>query len=271
MDTKRFKFRSQGPDVFFICYKEKKAVEEAIKSIRKFHPLCSIYITSDGGMDFSYLSNYIEPQFKAVVEPEQTVGVTKNIEKMIQENKFPIVQLFMASVEFLKRLKKACDFITAEWILLMEPDVYVRGPLHIPDHPLVGPKPNKWPDHVGKYLVDHGGIDNKAWGAAAGIMHRKTFLKIADDLLEHQEKILDFLYIDPRIACYDYLLAFIFSLYGYRYEENPDLTECKRNPEWRTSGHPLLHQYMENYEEGTNKHAQGGNTLIFTPHHVTVK
>ena len=40
-------------------------------------------------------------------------------------------------------------------------------------------------------------------------------------------------------------------------EENPDLTECNRNPNWKTSNHSLLHQYYENYTSSkgdTGKH-----------------
>ena len=88
-------------------------------------------------------------------------------------------------------------------------------------------------------------------------MQTKAFNVIYDDLINNQHKMLEWLYMDPRMACYDYLLTFIFSMYGFKYEENPDLTECNRNPNWKTSNHPLLHQYYENYTSSkgdTGKH-----------------
>jgi hypothetical protein len=163
----------------------------------------------------------------------------------------------MASMQFLRRLKFAVDYCKTDYLLLMEPDVFVRGKLTMPDFELVGPKPNLMPDIVREYIIKSGGKDNAAWGAAAGIMECEAFNTIYEDLHVNQHKMLNWLYLDPRIACYDYLLTFIFSMYGYRYEPNPDLTECLRNPNWRESGHPLLHQYYENYisENGeTGKH-----------------
>lgn len=229
---------------FFICYKEKTAIEKSIESFRKIYPDAPIYLSSDGGFDYSYMN---DEKTKCILDIEQTVGVTKDIEKMIQTNEFPVIRLFMASMQYLERLNKAIDYCKTEYILLMEPDVFVRGKLNLLDIPLVGPKPNLMPDFVRKYIVDSGGIDNKCWGAAAGVMQTKIFKQIFDDLRINQHKMLEWLYLDPRIACYDYLLTFIFSIYGFKYEENPDLVECNRNPNWRQTNHPLIHQYYENY------------------------
>jgi hypothetical protein len=39
----------------------------------------------------------------------------------------------------------------------------------------------------------------------------------------------------------------MFAALGYDEIQNPELTECLRNPNWRNSGHPLLHQFREYY------------------------
>lgn len=230
--------------VFYICYKEKTAIEKSIESFRQFYPDSPIYLSSDGGFDYSYLNDEIT---KCVLDVEQTVGVTKDIEKMIQTNQFPIIRLFMASMQYLHRLEKAVDYCDTDYMLLMEPDVFVRGKLNLLDIPLVGPKPNQMPDGVRKYIIDAGGVDNRCWGAAAGVMQSKVFKEIFNDLKNNQHKVLEWLYMDPRISCYDYLLTFMFSVYGFKYEENPDLIECNRNPNWKQTNHPLIHQYYENY------------------------
>jgi len=242
--------------VFYICYKEKTAIEKSIASFRQFYPDSPIYLSSDGGYNYGYLEAN-DKFIKTSLDPEQTVGITKDIEKMIATQKFDIVNLFMASIEYLKRLKKAVDYCGTEYMLLMEPDVFVRGKLNLVDIPLVGPKPNVMPQHIQQYFVDNGGMNNVAWGAASGVMKTWQFNMIYNDLINKQHKMLEYLYLDPRIACYDYLLTFLFSIYGYEYAENPDLTECGRNPNWQTSGHPLIHQYYENYVSGsgdTGKH-----------------
>ena len=230
--------------VFFICFKEKTAIEKSIDSFRKLYPNSPIYLSSDGGFDYSYLNDEIT---NCVLDKEQTVGITKDIENMIQTGQFPILNLFMAATQYLQRLEKAVRYCNTRYILLMEPDVFVRGKLNLLDIPLVGPKPNQMPDIVRRYILNCGGKDNVAWGAAAGVMQSEAFLKIFNDLKNNQYKILEWLLIDPRIACYDYLLTFIFSVYGFDYEENPDLIECNRNPNWGNTHHPLIHQYYENY------------------------
>jgi hypothetical protein len=256
---------------FFICYKEREAVEKAVASYFKYYPNGSMYISSDGGMDFEYLKGDDElSPIEFSLDQETTVGVTKNIEKMIQEQKFPLVPLFRASMDFLHRLERATSFCCSDYLLLMEPDVFLRGKLNLDwDFDLIGPKPNQMPDHVRKHFIDKGGKDNIAWGAAAGCMRVEPFLSIYHDIINNPHKLLELLLLDPRIACYDYLLTALFSLYGYRYDENPDLTECQRNPGWQTSNHPLLHQYRENYgnDPSTNKHLslpQNGSRIVVT-------
>jgi len=239
---------------FFVCFKEKNAIEKSIESFKTHYPDSPLYLTSDGGYDYSYLENQYE-NIKCVLDEEMTVGVTKDIEKMIASNRFPIVSLFMAAMQFLIRLKRGVDFCNTDYILLMEPDVFVRGKLNLSEYELVGPKPNVIPEYVQNYIIKNGGYNNVAWGAAAGVMQTKAFNIIYNDLINNQHKMLEWLYLDPRIACYDYLLMFIFSMYGFRYEENPDLTECNRNSNWKTSDHTLLHQYYENY---TSKNGDTG-------------
>ena len=240
---------------FFICYKEKLAVEKAIDSFYKFYPDSVIYLSSDGGLDYSYLLGKYIDNFFSSLDPEETVGVTKDIERMIATNQFPILPLYRAAIKFLQRLETACNYCNSDYLLLMEPDVFLRGPLKLTGA-LIGPKPNVMPDHVRKFFVEKGGKDNVAWGAAAGIMNVKVFQEVYDNIMMNPDVLLELILLDPRIACYDYLLTALFSLYGFSYDENPQLTECGRNPDWRTSNHPLLHQFMENYEVGVNKHTQ---------------
>jgi hypothetical protein len=250
---------------FYICFKERNAIEKSIASFKKFYPDAPMYLTSDGGYDYSYLEKQYK-NMKCVLDKEMTVGITKDIEKMIATNSFPIVSLFMAAMQFVIRLKKAIDFCKTDYIFLMEPDVFVRGEMSLTDYDFVGAKPNPMPPQIQKYITDNGGYNNVAWGGAAGIIKTESYNVIYNDLIDNQHKMLEWLYMDPRIACYDYLLTFLFSIYGFRYEDNPELTECNRNPNWRTSNHPLLHQYYENYTSDngdTGKH-HGTQHFIYT-------
>ena len=40
-----------------------------------------------------------------------------------------------------------------------------------------------------------------------------------------------------------------FALAGEQEVFSDEYTECMRNPNWKTSGHPVVHQYREFYDE----------------------
>lgn len=232
--------------VFYICYKEQSAVEFSLSKFREIYPKSPIYLVSDNGMDFSYLEKdigYIE----TTVGDMEVVGVAKDLDKSIKENTVDYELFFNLSMEFLKRLKNGCDFCKTEYMLLMEPDVLVRGKLNPFDADLVGPTVNVMPASIQEYVIMNGGKNNATWGPAGGLMKTKSFYSVYEKLLKDPDKLKWGLKMDPRIVCYDYLLSFLFSIFGYTYSDNPDQTECLRNPNWRNSNHPLLHQYRELY------------------------
>ena len=232
--------------VFYICYKEQAAVEYSLKEFRKFYPKNSIYLVSDNGLDFSYLKEKFG-NIETIKETMEVVGIAKDVDQYIREHSGEI-DLFMGiSLEFLRRLKNGCDFCKTEYMILMEPDVLVRGQLHPFDADLVGPTVNVMPEIIQEYIITNGGKNNGTWGPAGGIMKTSSFYEVYNKLMNDLDKFSGGLKLDPRMICYDYLLAFLFSLFGYTYTDNPDQTECIRNPNWKNSGHPLLHQHRELY------------------------
>jgi hypothetical protein len=232
--------------VFYICYKEQAAVEYSLKEFRRFYPKNSIYLVSDNGLDFSYLKEKFG-NIETIKETMEVVGIAKDVDQYIREHSGEI-DLFMGiSLEFLRRLKNACDFCKTEYMILMEPDVLVRGQLHPFDADLVGPTVNVMPEIIQEYIITNGGKNNGTWGPAGGMMKTSSFYEVYNKLMNDLDKFSGGLKLDPRMICYDYLLAFLFSLFGYTYTDNPDQTECIRNPNWKNSGHPLLHQYRELY------------------------
>ena len=115
--------------VFYICYKEQAAIEYSLKKFREFYPKNPIYLVSYNGLDFSYLKENFG-NIETTVEDMEVVGVAKNLDKSIKENTVDFDLFFDLSMEFLRRLKNACDFCKTEYMLLMEPDVLVRGELN---------------------------------------------------------------------------------------------------------------------------------------------
>ena len=181
---------------FFICYKERNAIEHSVASFFEHYPEAPMYLSSDGGFDYAYLTEKFV-NLRTSLDDEQTVGLTVDVSKHTR-----LHPLFMASFEFLNRVRLAIEFTKTSHLLLMEPDVLVRGKLTIPDAELVGPLPceNEMPEVIQLLIGDWGGKNCRYWGAAAGLMQTRAFIKIYEDLRQQPWILLEALEYDRRIA-----------------------------------------------------------------------
>ena len=69
-------------------------------------------------------------------------------------------------------------------------------------------------------------------------VYRENF-DLLDKLTEH--------HYNPGV--FDLLFPLVFALVGEEEVYTSEITECLRNPQWHTSGHPVVHQYREYYED----------------------
>ena len=67
---------------FYSCYKEKKAINNSIKELRKYYPDSPIYLVSDGGADYSYLTKQYKNIFVSLEEDTMS-NTFKVTDKMI--------------------------------------------------------------------------------------------------------------------------------------------------------------------------------------------
>jgi hypothetical protein len=232
--------------IFYSCFNEKEAVNNSIKELRKWYPEAPIYLVSDGGLDFSYLTKKYDNIFVSLDQDtmSNTFKVTdKNFKEDIHQE---VIKTCAKAV--IERLKQAIRFCKTEYILMMDPDALVRGKLTIPDGvKLLGSRVNQgFPDGLKNILSNVEGakvID--CWGATPAIFESNTFLKatekLTDDLLDRLTKEFYAIY------AHDVLLPILFSLVGEDEVYNPDISECNRDYNWKENGKPLLHQYKEYY------------------------
>jgi hypothetical protein len=238
--------------VFYTCFNEKNAIDYSISELLKVYPDIPIYLVSDGGLDFSYLTKNIKnfsfelgkdtmsETFSITGDPQ--FGNFKDFDKQ-----FIIKNCALTLIE---RLKKCINFCKTEYILMMDPDTLVRGQLTIPDGvKLLGSKVNiGTPDEFKKVLSEVDGskvIDT--WGATPAIFHSETFLKSAK-LIENNIELLDKLSMSfYAIYAHDVLLPTLFALIGEEETYNPDIIECHRDHDWKFKNNPLVHQFREYY------------------------
>lgn len=236
--------------VFYTCFTEYDSVNYSLEELYKIYPNIPVFLVSDGGADYSELEKKFSG-LKTSLENDSRGLVPKvNYQNFLQED----TQKYMKDsiFTFMDRIERAIRYCKKDYLLIMEPDVLVRGKLHIDenDH-LLGSRVNHYhwaKDQINEVLSKIPGSANVShYGATPAIFKCETFLKIHKFFKENENYIEDFCKIDPCFPNYDILITVIFSAFGYPEVVNTELTECLRNPHWRDSNHPLLHQFREFY------------------------
>lgn len=237
---------SNSIGIFYSCYKEKRAVDNSIKELRKYYPDSPIYLVSDGGLDFTYLTKKYK-NIKVSLE-EDTMSDTFKITDVNFRDQVHQKSIKICVKSLLRRLQSAIEFCNTDYILMMDPDALVRGKLTIPDDvKLLGSKINRgFPEGIKNILSSiDGAIVIDSWGATPAIFESKSFVraisKLTDNLLD---RFTNEFY---AIYAHDVLLPLLFALIGEEEQYNPDITECNRDHSWKTNNKPLVHQYKERY------------------------
>lgn len=245
--------------VFYTCFTEYEAVEYSLDLLYSIYPDIPVYLVSDGGSDYSGLSHKF-PHAKFLLEYDSR-GIVPKINETNWLN--PEMQnLIKDSIfTFLERIKRAIENNKKDYLLIMEPDVLIRGKLSIVEGAkLLGSRVNSY--HWAKDRINDvfksipGSVPISHYGAVPAIMETDAFMRVYEYFTANKFYIDDFCRIDPNFANYDLLLPVLFSALGYEEIQNQDITECLRNPNWEYSGHPLLHQFRYYYPKNnyTGRH-----------------
>lgn len=255
-------------DIGFIyncLFKQKNAAVHSVEAVRKFYPDSKIYLVSDGGLDYSFLE---DENTKFSME-EDTVSAIKNINESNfrePEHQATTKKGMDATVRRLQEGLEYCGY--PEWFCMTEPDVLIRGKISHPENAkLLGTRLNhaqlvpSWTDMfigMNSLLSEiEGTVPIFRWGSVPVIGHTQTLLKGIEVYLNNFE-IVDKLSEQFHVpGTFDLFLPILFALAGEQEVFSDEYTECMRNPNWETSGHPVVHQYREFYEQ----------TDYYQPHH----
>ena len=233
---------------FFSCYKENRAVENSLSELRKHYPDNPIYLVSDGGSDFNYLKDSYDNLFVSL--EEDTMSSTFNITDQNWREEVHQNAIRQATYAVLNRLERAIEYCQTDYILMMDPDALVRGKLNIPEGvKLLGSRVNTGLPVELQVVLSRipGAKVINCWGATPALFETKTFMD-SWSRLKSSPEVMD-AFIDSFYAIYahDVLLPLIFALVGEEETFNPDIVECNRNPNWRNTTQPLVHQFKEFY------------------------
>lgn len=239
--------------VFYTCYTEKKSVDHSLEVLYKLYPEVPVYLISDGGEEYSDLQEKYTAQgfnLKTHLEEDSrglipTFAYSEDFYTEETQRK-----IFNTVMTFLERVKRAIEYSNREFLLVMEPDVLVRGKITNPEkHKLLGSRVNVgMSDQIREVVRNYpGSIDVNTWGITPAIFECDSFLKAYKVIKNDEELLKKLCYSDRRFANYDFMFAIIFALIGVPETINPEIVECFRDPNWETSWHPLVHQYRAKY------------------------
>jgi hypothetical protein len=241
---------------FYSVFKEKKATEYSIENLRNHYQDSPIYLVSDGGLNFSYLENKYN-NLKTSLE-EDTMSETFNItgDYVIGNFREEFYQKIIKKCAYavLDRMERAIQYCNnPDWMVMCDPDCLIRGQLNFPDNgKILGTKSNCCLPEAYRNILNSipGAIPISRWGSSPCVFEVKTFLTALEKFkyLDAKENLLDRLTKEFYATyAHDLLFPTIFSLVGEEETFNPDIIECLRNPNWRNTSHPLVHQFREYY------------------------
>ncbi len=241
--------------VFYTCYTEVDAVDFSIKTLKDIYPDCPVYLVSDGGSDYSFLEKKYS-NVKTTISWDSR-GISQSLTKEKWDNPEKKQQVLKSIEEFFLRNKQAMDYCNTESILIMEPDVLVRGKLKtFPDkkNALLGTRVNK-PDHeeffkmcdIIKTLPNS--VMPTHFGSTPAFYNAKAMEDVINFVSTNKEIVKKLVDTDWNFVCYDLFLTVLFAACGYHEVFNPDIIECIRNRNWVHTDHPLVHQFRKFYPE----------------------
>ena len=243
--------------VYNCVFKQKRAFVRSVEAIREVYPESKIYAVSDGGLDYSFLEdeNFVfsmEDDFKSPL---------KNIDGdnfLLPEHQEATKKEMAKTLERVEKGIEVCG--NPEWICMTEPDVLIRGRLTYPKNgKLLGSRIN-CATISQKCLDQFMGMNSLLseietatpvlrWGAVPVIFHTETFLKALKIYKDNFTLLDKFTEKHYAPGTFDLFIGLIFALIGEPEMFNSEVTECLRNPDWKNSDHPIVHQYREYYEE----------------------
>jgi len=240
----------------YSVFKEKKALDYSIKNLRIHYPEEKIYLISDGGLDYTYLENEYTNLTTSLEEDtmSETFKITGDYITGNFRQEYYQEVIKKCAYTVLDRVTRAIEYCNyPDWVVMCDPDCLIRGKLNFSDEgKILGTRINCCLPDGYRNILDSidGAVPISRWGASPCVFEVKTFLNALEKFryLDTTENLLDRLCEEfYALYAHDVLFPTLFALVGEEEIFNPDVVECTRNPNWRNTNHPLVHQFREYY------------------------
>ena len=229
--------------VFIPAYNQIKSLENSVSILKNVYPDCDIHLCSDNGYDFSDFCQKYNIDYKhysnrlGYPESEGRNGWTKE-----------------KSLEFIFRIKTACEYLKNDFVILFEEDVLVNKKINLDTNfdisgYLVG---NIIDQPMLEYIKSNDGniLVNQYGGGGGCIFSRSKYLESFDKAYNLLEKDFDELIKKSHQPGWpDFLICFVFMIGGYQLSKNKEIIELNNNNyDISNIGVSIIHKYKKLYE-----------------------
>jgi SAM-dependent methyltransferase len=217
----------------FVCYKNKRATFEALRSFREHYPHAPVRLCNDAGDHFNDLAEHFGCQYAHCTEPAGN-GVTTAFDTIPQ------------AMLWFTRLRDTClSFTDVDWIVILEDDVRTQGPIRfMPPAPMAGPCTMPFTEAAQFALkLRHPQLTIHGYSGCGGtVINRKAFLQAYENFYDIGQAVL----LDDRLARHsDAMLTFLFLWNGFENAPWADHSELARGV--GRPGAAFDHQFKQFY------------------------
>lgn len=249
------KKKSTDIGIMMSCFDEVKAVSFAIKELRKFYPENKIYIFNESNENYDFLT-----------KTDSNIKIKNDKDTMSFYYEYNISQVYLLPefqekiqncfLTFLDRICQTIEYTKSEYLLLMDPDVLIRGKLNIPlNANLLGSLRNRGVPQSTKDVISEieGSVIIDEWGATPAIFRVETFKKAYEKFLSIPNLLDKLTSSWSAFYAHDVIIPILFSIIGEREQLNSDFTECNTDFDWQINGKNLVHHYKKYYDNVETK------------------
>ena len=194
-------------------YRNDLAAYCSIELYRRFNPDSPIVLLSDAGDDLKLLAEKFNCSYSYETK---NIGTFRNRHSLTDQ------------YDRLKRVRVACDQMSPDWIVILEPDVETqRAPSSVPKHVLCGGRGVEWSAPLREMLFGITGNPNlvRYNGCGGSVFNRRTFMECFDSTpfgLFERAYTLDWRIKVAEDAC----MSFLFQVNGHTVGIWEDFTGC---------------------------------------------
>ena len=234
-------------DAIYYCYKSPYATYESLSKFKKYHPFSKIFLISDNGYDYSEMAKHFNCEYTHL---DESINTGFNWYKKLSHN-----DAMIKYNKFCEQFLKVCSKSTAKYIIKLEDDVSIQGPIHTSKLSgfINGPKIHMIPNIIFDLYYSNTNINAPSnvyhTGHGGCIYNREQLINVltSRDIID---KLADIMRATGYLGGYmidDVSYSIIGTILGYKLADNPEQMEIETEKKSKNIKECIiLHQFKEN-------------------------